>query len=89
LYSHFRPTPPEGDRKVWWPRAAGGWSWAPISSLNNKDGEDGEGEGEDGEGREEREELVSQDIYLESYELFSQLMSVVNVVKTGPKKDLF
>ena len=32
---------------------------------------------------------MSQDIYLESHELFSQLMSVVNVVKTGPKKDLF
>lgn len=42
-----------------------------------------------GEGEEEGEELVSQDIYLESHELFSQLMSVVNVVKTGPKKDLF
>lgn len=38
---------------------------------------------------EEGAELVSQDIYLESHELFSQLMSVVNVVKTGPKKDLF
>lgn len=42
-----------------------------------------------GHGREEGEEYVSQDIYLESHELFSQLMSVVNVVKTGPKKDLF
>jgi hypothetical protein len=89
LYCHFRPTPPEGDRKVWRPRAAGGWSWAPISSLppnqNNYNIKE-EGEGED---REKREELVSQDIYLESHELFSQLMSVVNVVRTGPKKDLF
>ena len=42
-----------------------------------------------GEREEEGEALVSQDIYLESHELFSQLMSVVNVVKTGPKKDLF
>ncbi|PMD24546.1 hypothetical protein NA56DRAFT_745949 [Hyaloscypha hepaticicola] len=75
LYTHYKPTPPEGDRKVWRPRPAGGWSWVPISDVL--------GNGEEGA------ELVSQDIYLESHELFSQLMSVVNVVKTGPKKDLF
>jgi hypothetical protein len=79
LYSYFRPTPPEGDRKVWRPRPSGGWSWVPISSVIDK----GEEEGDEGE------ELVSQDIYLESHELFTQLQSVVNVVKTGPKKDLF
>jgi hypothetical protein len=32
---------------------------------------------------------VCQDVYLESHELFSQLQSMVNVVKVGPKKDLF
>jgi hypothetical protein len=76
LYTHYKPTPPEGDRKVWRPRPAGGWSWVPISHVLGTGGEEGE-------------EYVSQDIYLESHELFSQLMSVVNVVKTGPKKDLF
>lgn len=35
------------------------------------------------------EEFVSQDIYLESHELFSQLQSVVNVVDIGPRKDFF
>ncbi len=32
---------------------------------------------------------MSQDVYLESHELFSQLQSVVKVVKVGPKKDLY
>ncbi|KAE9366585.1 F-box domain-containing protein [Stipitochalara longipes BDJ] len=74
LYSHFRPTPPEGDRKVWRPRASGGWSWVPISDVL---------------GAGEEEELVAQDVYLESHELFSQLQCVVNVVETGIRKDLF
>lgn len=39
--------------------------------------------------RDIEEEYVCQDVYLESHELFSQLQSVVNVVKVGPKKDLF
>ncbi|KAH9219247.1 hypothetical protein DL95DRAFT_423021 [Leptodontidium sp. 2 PMI_412] len=33
--------------------------------------------------------LVSQNVDLESYEQFSQLQSVVNLVKVGPKKGLF
>jgi hypothetical protein len=32
---------------------------------------------------------MCQNVYLESHELFSQLQSVANVVKVGPKKDLF
>lgn len=32
---------------------------------------------------------MCQNVYLESHELFSHLQSVVNVVKVGPKKDLF
>ena len=40
------------------------------------------------EGKEEKE-LVAQDVYLESHELFSQLQCVVNVVETGTRKDLF
>jgi hypothetical protein len=35
------------------------------------------------------EEYVSQNIDLESHEYFSQLQSVVHVVKVGPRKDLF
>ncbi|KAN0092379.1 hypothetical protein V8E51_018226 [Hyaloscypha variabilis] len=73
LYSHFRPTPPEGDRKVWRPRPSGGWSWVPISDVIG----------------DREEELVAQDVYLESHELFSQLQCVVNVVETGIRKDLF
>ena len=38
-------------------------------------------------GREE--DLVAQDVYLESHELFSQLQCVVNVVETGIRKGLF
>jgi hypothetical protein len=72
LYSHFRPVQPEGDRKVWSPRASGGWSTAPISAFLDTE-----------------EEYVCQNVYLESHELFSQLQSVVNVVKVGPKKDIF
>lgn len=35
------------------------------------------------------EEYVTQDIDLESHELFSQLQSVVNIVKVGPRKGTF
>jgi hypothetical protein len=39
--------------------------------------------------RDIEEEYVCQNVYLESHELFSQLQSVVNVVKVGLKKYLF
>lgn len=68
LYSHFRPIQPEGDRKVWTPRPTGGWLQATLDQVT------GQKEGE----------LVSQNVDLESYELFCQLQSVVNVVKPGP-----
>lgn len=35
------------------------------------------------------EELVCQDIHLETHELFSQLCTITNLVKVGPKRGLF
>ncbi|KAE8447043.1 hypothetical protein EG329_011178 [Mollisiaceae sp. DMI_Dod_QoI] len=72
LYAHFRPVQPEGDRRVWTPRAAGGWLPATLDQIMSH-----------------KEGFVCQNVDLESYELFSQLQSVVNVVKPGPKNGYF
>jgi hypothetical protein len=66
MYSHFRPIPPEGDRKIWKP--------IPPAIDQHIQG---------------KEEYVSQDIDLESYEFFAQLQSVVSMVKVGPRAGYF
>jgi hypothetical protein len=37
----------------------------------------------------EKSDLVSQNIHLEAHELFSQLCTITNLVKVGPKRGLF
>jgi hypothetical protein len=44
---------------------------------------------EAGEEEEKEQELVSQDIHLESHELFSQLCTRANLVKSSPRRGLF
>jgi hypothetical protein len=56
------------------PRAHPAGGWFPPPTLQSKD---------------EDSELVCQDIHLESHELFSQLCTIANLVKVGPKRGLF
>jgi len=83
LYSHFRPVLPEEDRlKVRRPHPAGDVpghpntsTWFPGPSQQVPASLD--------------QDLVSIDVHLESHELFSQLCTITNLVKVGPKRGLF
>lgn len=77
-YTSFRPLQPEADRL---PRRPG----PPLPTSTNTNAsvatsaQDTSGEAG----------LVTQDIHLESHELFSQLCTITNLVKVGPKRGLF
>lgn len=73
LYSHFRPVQPGEDRKAIRPHPAGSWLPGPSNGLSE----------------EQDLEFVCQNVNLESHELFSQLCTVTNLVKVGPKRGLF
>jgi hypothetical protein len=84
LYSYFRPHAPEQDRP--WPRAhpagdipgySNGKTTAPGTSQDS------------GPDSEAKVEAPSHIISLESYEPFSQLCTIVNLVKAGPKRGLY
>jgi len=82
LYSHFRPVQPEEDRKPRRRHPAGdvpGYlnasTWFPGPSNGPSEKQD--------------EPYVCQNISLESHELFSQLCTITNLVKVGPKRGLF
>lgn len=78
IYSHFRPVQPENTRKVVRPHPAGGpqvpasWLAGSLNALV----EDHAGE------------YVCQNINLESHELFSQLCTITNLAKVGPRPGL-
>lgn len=75
LYSRFRPVRPEEEKNVSRPHPAGGdWS-APIFSNDPE--------------ASNAEKLVSHNVNLESHELFSQLCSITNLVKMGPRRGVF
>lgn len=73
LYTSFRPLKPDSDRRALRAHPAGGFFPPPPTSTSD----------------DEDSELVSQDIHLESHELFSQLCTIANLVKVGPKRGLF
>ncbi|PMD52596.1 uncharacterized protein K444DRAFT_202224 [Hyaloscypha bicolor E] len=85
LYTSFRPLKHSSDRSVFRTGLADGAGWvvpipaAPQPSPSN--------DPEDNKGKEDK--LVSQDILLESHELFSQLCTRVNLVKGSPRRGLF
>jgi hypothetical protein len=74
LYSHFRPLKPDTDHKIMRPHPAGGWPALPQTINSLID---------------QHDDFVCQNIHLESHELFSQLCTVTNLVKVGPKRGLF
>lgn len=78
LYSHFRPTIPESEPRPRRPHPAG----EIVVPDPDPDPEDANTE-------KATSELPSQLITLESHELFSQLVTVANLVKVGPKRGLF
>jgi len=83
LYSHFRPVLPEENRlKVRRPHPAGDVPGHPNTSTWFP-----------GPSQQAptflNQDLVSIDVHLESHELFSQLCTITNLVKIGPKRGLF
>jgi hypothetical protein len=84
LYTSFRPQKPAAERGGFRAGLADGGGWFfPIPAPAQPTNEGG------GEERKEKEELVTQDIHLESHELFSQLCTRANLVKTSPRRGLF
>jgi hypothetical protein len=85
LYTSFRPLKHSPDRSVFRSGLADGGGWfvptpvAPQPSPSNLPDEN----------KEKEDGLVSQDILLESHELFSQLCTRVNLVKGSPRRGLF
>ncbi|KAL3428480.1 F-box domain-containing protein [Phlyctema vagabunda] len=78
MYSHFRPSRPEEDRREPRTHPAGGPLTTPSWLVNPPD------QYSDSEG-----EFITQNLVLESHEMFSQLCSITNLVKMGPRKGLF
>lgn len=87
LYTSFRPLRPSSEPRTFQSGLADGGGWfttrsqvsaspskKPIENLVEERVE---------------EELVYQDVNLESHELFSQLCTIANLVKVGPKRGLF
>lgn len=79
LYSHFKPVLPD-EKKVRIPHPAGDVPGHPNTSTSFP-GPSEETESEDG--------IPGSDINLESHELFSQLVTITNLVKVGPRRGLF
>jgi hypothetical protein len=85
LYTSFRPLKHSPDRSAFRTGLADGGGWffpspvAPQPSPSNLPDEN----------KEKEDGLVFQDILLESYELFSQLCTRVNLVKGSPRRGLF
>lgn len=74
LYSNFRPLKPATEQKPPRPHPAGGPAPAlPVSNARV----------------DRHSDFVCQNVNLDTYELFSQLCTAVNLVKTGPKRGLF
>jgi len=82
LYSHFRPVRPNEERKIRRPHPAGDVPGHPNTStwfpgLSN------------GPSEEQEPEYVCQNINLEPQELFSQICTITDLLKVGPRRGLF
>lgn len=89
LYSHFRPVIPELENKAKRTHPAGdvpghpnSTTWFPGPSTEFQEVE-AENEASEEPG------LVSLDVHLESHERFTQLCTIINLVKVGPRRGLF
>jgi hypothetical protein len=84
LYTSFRPQQPSADRSAFRAGLADGGGWfMPIPATPQSTNENRE------EKEDKEDKLVSQDIHLESHELFSQLCTRTNLVKSSPRRGLF
>ncbi|PMD46943.1 hypothetical protein L207DRAFT_149569 [Hyaloscypha variabilis F] len=85
LYTSFRPLKPSTDRTAFRAGLADGSGWfVPVPTAPQPTADVPTSELE-----EKEDELVSQDIHLESHELFSQLCTRANLAKTSPRRGLF
>ena len=76
IYSRFRPIRPEAEELIFRPHPAGDVPGRPGPSAMSSDDSP-------------RTECVKYNISLDSYELFSQLCVVANLVQLGPRRGVF
>jgi hypothetical protein len=88
LYTSFRPLKPSADRSAFRAGLADGGGWfVPIPAPPTQTPI--EQDTEVTEEQQKEDELVCQDIHLESHELFSQLCTRANLAKSSPRRGLF
>jgi hypothetical protein len=90
IYAHFRPIVQDENRRgrARYPRRR------QQQQQQNDGGHDGTTNGQASseppkEAVEEKQQLATQDLYLDAGELFSQLCTVTNLVRVGPRPGLF
>ncbi|AEO55008.1 cyclin-like F-box protein [Thermothelomyces thermophilus ATCC 42464] len=86
-YAHFRPV--ESDETRSWARRRSAL-WGRHWDVDDDDGGGGGGgDGDDGVSNGRKESRPSVDLYLDDDESFSQLCTITNIVRLGPKPGLF
>jgi hypothetical protein len=81
-YTHFRPLIPEEAGRLSWSHTAGDVPGHPNASTGSTDPSEAPT-------MDKENKFVCQDVHLESHEWFSQLCTITNLVKVGPRRGLF